>query len=255
MYSRHFKLVVLCILVTALIILTKIPVLAEEPSTLDMKTWVEIKSGPLNVRTCPSTSCSVITDENRPYLVGKLPVGSRIKVLEQESAKDQSGCIEGNCIWLHLDEGYIHSSFVEEIPPPLPLDFVCPGQAEKCIVVDTQHQSAHIIKNGKDIFRTWVSTGKAQIFYGYATPKGIHRVIWRTNMQRMSGGTPGTRSYYNLPGVCKVAYFTSRGDALHAAYWHAFFGQPMSHGCVNMTYYDAGVVFMSTPVGTYVVVL
>ena len=39
---------------------------------------------------------------------------------------------------------------------------------------------------------------------------------------------------YFLPNVPYVVYF-SGGYAIHGAYWHTNFGQPMSHGCVNVS--------------------
>ena len=38
---------------------------------------------------------------------------------------------------------------------------------------------------------------------------------------------------YYLPGVPYVMYFY-QGYGLHGTYWHDNFGQPMSHGCVNL---------------------
>jgi lipoprotein-anchoring transpeptidase ErfK/SrfK len=39
---------------------------------------------------------------------------------------------------------------------------------------------------------------------------------------------------YDLPGVPWCSFFTSTGIAFHGAYWHNDFGQPRSHGCVNL---------------------
>ncbi len=49
----------------------------------------------------------------------------------------------------------------------------------------------------------------------------------------MSGGVKDTPSFYYLPNVPYVMYFHN-DYALHGTYWHANFGQTMSHGCVNL---------------------
>ncbi len=58
----------------------------------------------------------------------------------------------------------------------------------------------------------------------------------KVRAQTMSG--PG----YYLPNVEWVQYFYEE-YAFHGTYWHNKFGQPMSHGCVNMTNEDARWLF------------
>jgi lipoprotein-anchoring transpeptidase ErfK/SrfK len=43
-----------------------------------------------------------------------------------------------------------------------------------------------------------------------------------------------------------------QGYALHGTYWHSNFGQPMSHGCVNLRTADAEWLYQFAPVGTAV---
>ena len=43
---------------------------------------------------------------------------------------------------------------------------------------------------------------------------------------------------YYIEGVTWTIYFY-RGYALHTAYWHDAFGATRSHGCVNLSPYDA----------------
>jgi lipoprotein-anchoring transpeptidase ErfK/SrfK len=42
-----------------------------------------------------------------------------------------------------------------------------------------------------------------------------------------------------------IQYFQD-GYALHAAYWHDQFGQPKSHGCINLAPLDARWLFFFT---------
>lgn len=64
--------------------------------------------------------------------------------------------------------------------------------------------------------------------------------IWaKLKSQRMTG--PG----YDLPNVPFIQYFY-KGYAIHGAYWHANWGTPISHGCVNMKIADAQALFYWT---------
>jgi lipoprotein-anchoring transpeptidase ErfK/SrfK len=48
---------------------------------------------------------------------------------------------------------------------------------------------------------------------------------------------------FELSDVPYVQYFDQGGYALHGAYWHDGFGQPRSHGCINLSPGDARRVF------------
>jgi lipoprotein-anchoring transpeptidase ErfK/SrfK len=47
-------------------------------------------------------------------------------------------------------------------------------------------------------------------------------------------------------------YFDSDAEALHGAYWHNNFGNPMSHGCVNLPLDFAHFLYGWAPLGTMV---
>lgn len=51
-------------------------------------------------------------------------------------------------------------------------------------------------------------------------------------------------SDFDLPGVPFTQYFhLGKGIAIHGAYWHNDFGNPRSHGCVNVPNSDAQWLF------------
>lgn len=120
---------------------------------------------------------------------------------------------------------------------------VTPPQATvtvgKQVVVDLSEQRVYAFENGTLVFTAIASTGLP------ATPTvlGDFKVYHRLESQTMSG--PG----YYLPGVQWVQYFYS-GYALHGTYWHTNFGQPMSHGCVNLRNEDALWLFQWATYGT-----
>jgi len=93
----------------------------------------------------------------------------------------------------------------------------------KQIIVDLSDSRIYAYQDGVLVRSVLVSTGLP------ATPtvQGNFTIQRRVRSQTMSG--PG----YNLPNVEWVLYFY-QGYAIHGTYWHNNFGQPMSHGCVNL---------------------
>ena len=86
-----------------------------------------------------------------------------------------------------------------------------------------------------------VSTGLAWT----PTPTGEFHVWIKLPVTTMAG--PG----YYLPGIHWTMYFYN-AYSTHEAYWHNNFGQPMSHGCVNMRIADAKYIYDRSEVGTLV---
>ncbi|MDP3973457.1 MAG: L,D-transpeptidase [Candidatus Daviesbacteria bacterium] len=74
------------------------------------------------------------------------------------------------------------------------------------------------------------------------TPKGTFYIWYKTRSQVMSGGSKDLGTYYYLPNVPHSMFFY-KGYAIHGAYWHNNFGQPMSHGCVNEPLNYAAQIF------------
>jgi len=109
------------------------------------------------------------------------------------------------------------------------------------IVVDLSTQMTYAYENGNLVFSALVSTGLP------ATPtvQGEYAIWHRTPAQTMTG--PG----YSLPNVQWVMYFY-QGYGFHGTYWHNNFGNPMSHGCVNMTNADAEWLYNFGSIGTNV---
>ncbi|MCA9392220.1 L,D-transpeptidase [candidate division WWE3 bacterium] len=236
------------ITLTAIIASLHLPgvVLAQEPPTYPQ--WVQTTADDgLIIRECASKSCVRISDDNRPSLLTAIPAGGHVKVLEAVEALDEQGCIDGNCVWFRIDEGYISSAYTVDYPDPQPLGHnPCPNE-EACALVDLDSQSLHLFQNGEETLTTWVSTGYLQGF----TRVGNHRVLAKIPVQTMRGGE-GTNAY-KLPLIKWIAYFDEdRGT--HSTYWHYGFGRGRSHGCVNMTLYDAKIVFDALNIGDLVIV-
>jgi LysM repeat protein len=109
----------------------------------------------------------------------------------------------------------------------------------KQIVVDLSQQMVFAFENGQLLRQFVVSTGLPQ----YPTVTGDYAIYVKYTSTRMTGPD------YDLPNVPWTMYFY-RGYGLHGTYWHNNFGQPMSHGCVNMRTPEAEWLFNWAPVGT-----
>lgn len=121
-----------------------------------------------------------------------------------------------------------------------PINAPAPTIAQgKQIIVDLSDSRIYAYENGNMVFTALGSMGLP------ATPtvQGDFTVQREVRSQTMSG--PG----YWLPNVEWVLYFY-RGYAIHGTYWHSNFGQPMSHGCVNLTNEDARWFYEWATIGT-----
>jgi LysM repeat protein len=103
--------------------------------------------------------------------------------------------------------------------------------------LSTQRLTAY--EGSTPVRSTLVSTGLP----GTRTPTGEYRIYVKYTSTAMSG--PG----YYLPNVPYTMYF-HRGYGLHGTYWHANFGRPMSHGCINLPTPEAQWIYNWAPIGT-----
>lgn len=119
------------------------------------------------------------------------------------------------------------------------------GETERWIDVNLSTQSLVAYEGDTPVYNALVSSGLPQ----WPTVTGQFRTYIKYESQTMNGYLLGY-DYY-LPDVPYVMYFYE-DYAIHGAYWHNNFGQPMSHGCVNTSIPDAGWLFNWAPVGTLV---
>lgn len=114
-------------------------------------------------------------------------------------------------------------------------------QGRRWVEIDLSEQTLTAWDNDDVYMQTRISSGTSQ----YPTPTGLFH-IWHMNpVQTMSG--PG----YSLPNVRFNMYFF-HDYAMHGTWWHDNFGQPMSHGCVNMTNEEAERLYHFVSLGTEV---
>ncbi|MGD1991892.1 MAG: L,D-transpeptidase [Anaerolineae bacterium] len=127
-------------------------------------------------------------------------------------------------------------------PTPIP-DPAAPVEVngDRWIDIDLSEQLLTAYEGDTPVRQVAVSTGLPAT----PTPEGQFRIWIKLEADDMEG--PG----YYLPDVPYVMYF-HMGYGLHGVYWHANFGQPMSHGCVNMPTSEAEWLFYWAEVGTLV---
>ncbi len=128
--------------------------------------------------------------------------------------------------------------------------------AEKRIEINTGIQRLYAFEGEELIYDFVVSTGKKP----WGTPHGTYYPWIKLRYDDMTGGTPGTTTYYDLPNVPWVVYFYNehqprwKGYAIHGTYWHNNFGTPMSHGCINLKIPDARKIYNWIDFNTKIVV-
>jgi hypothetical protein len=117
---------------------------------------------------------------------------------------------------------------------------------EKWIDVNITKQVLVAYEGTKPVFTTLVSSGEAGLG-DPETTKSTKRGIFRIHTKYMSITMDSTivGEEFELRDVPYVQYFEN-GYALHGAYWHDVFGQPKSHGCVNLAPEDARRLFFWT---------
>lgn len=134
-------------------------------------------------------------------------------------------------------------SMIDEQEPPKSVLAASTDDTRR-IEVDLTNQKVYAFEGNSKIHEFLISSGK-----WYPTPTGEFRIWSKVRSQKMSGGSKALRTYYYLPNVPYVMFFSNneiaryRGFSLHGTYWHNNFGHPMSHGCVNMRTEDAKVLY------------
>ena len=121
----------------------------------------------------------------------------------------------------------------------------------KRIVVDVSQEMLYAYDGDVLFMKEPISTGLEFT----PTPRGTFLIFKKTPARYMQGPLPGVSDQvYDLPGVPWDLYFTQDGAVIHGAYWHDHFGEPWSHGCVNLSPQNAKKLYLWAEVGVPVTV-
>lgn len=121
-----------------------------------------------------------------------------------------------------------------------------PDKLKKLIRVNLNEQTLAYYFNDIELEKFLISSGIASM----PTPRGKFSVL--DKVPNKTYGGVGYNFYY--PNTRWNLHFTTQRLQffIHGAYWHNNFGQPMSHGCVNVSYAQMERLYNFTEVGTEV---
>lgn len=121
-----------------------------------------------------------------------------------------------------------------------------PIKVEKLIKVNLASQRLEYYFGGKTLGSFAISGGVKSM----PTPKGNFTVLKKIPLKNYGGA-----NYYYPNTKWNLNFYNKKyGYYIHGAYWHNKFGQPMSHGCVNVSYENMEPLYNWAQVGTKVVI-
>ena len=153
-------------------------------------------------------------------------------------------------VWYELYDSHLQESFYApatdlRLVPDEELRPLSPDVPEerKHIHVDTATQSVTAFEDEQAVLTARCSSGGR----GTRTPLGEFSTYHKGPTIHMTNdGASDAGRGYDLPGVPWVSFFTGSGISFHGTYWHNDFGQPRSHGCVNLLPADARFIYRWT---------
>jgi len=197
--------------------------LAQEPVAMDVVPQEPVMS---DVPGAINSTYTVQPGENLSQIAGRFNVDWRT-VAQMNGIVDPNNIEAGVQLIIpavNAQGGAVDLGIVSQ-PFNVPVPTITTG---KQIIIDLSDSRIYAYEDGVLVYSALGSTGLP------ATPTviGDFEIYNRVRSQTMSGPD------YYLPNVEWVLYFY-RGYAIHGTYWHSNWGQPMSHGCVNLTNEDA----------------
>lgn len=129
----------------------------------------------------------------------------------------------------------------EEVTP------ISPDVEDKRVVVDVGWgvQMLSCYEGNSEVYFCRVSSGQEDGSTPLSPFPSPGFQIWRKLFSLHMGGNTASGSW-DVPAVGWTSLFVGEGVAIHSTYWHNNFGEPMSHGCVNVSPDDAKWIFRWT---------
>ncbi len=183
-----------------------------------MPAWARKNKQGVTVRAAPHT---------RALAVGTLPARERVSILEM--TVDDAWAKIGEARWVATSELHVARASA----PPVDVR----GDQERWLDVDLDEQVVIAFEGRRPVYATLVSSGAKK----WPTPSGIYR-IWLKFAETDMSGQMGDEQPYSVATVPWTMFF-AKDFAFHTAYWHDKFGDPRSHGCVNLSPRDARALY------------
>jgi hypothetical protein len=132
------------------------------------------------------------------------------------------------------------------------LDKLAIDSSSSCrrVDVDLTSQTLVVIENCQLVFATLISSAKAPA----KTPEGTFTIFYKEERLPLFANerVASSESFY-LADVPWLMFFHENW-AIHGAYWHDHFGEPWSHGCINVSPYDALWLYKWSKLGDMIVI-
>jgi lipoprotein-anchoring transpeptidase ErfK/SrfK len=130
---------------------------------------------------------------------------------------------------------YIPARHIRAIPDEelAPLSPEVPS-GDKLVEVNLTQQLVLAFEGSRLVFATRAATGTQYRSGRWTTPPGEFITSYKRPTRHMAAGDIASNGF-DLPGVPWVLYITKSGISFHGTYWHNDYGQPRSHGCINLT--------------------
>lgn len=179
----------------------------------------------------------------RSAIVRAQPRGREVTRLPRLTRLQLDTSVDG--AWLRLQDGtYVSSRDVtrpvlRERPPEL-------AETQRWVDVNVATQTMVAYEGSRPVYATAISTGRRGAHT--STPLGLHKVWAKLRTSDMDDlEREDIERNYAMQAVPWVQYF-EHSNGFHAAFWHERFGERHSHGCVNLSPFDARWLFeWSTP--------
>ena len=127
-------------------------------------------------------------------------------------------------------------AYFELQPPPESI-----AENEKWIRINLTEQTLEAYEGTTPVFVTLISSGIADS-EETVTPTGEFSIKFKHLTDDMTGSVGDGEDVYSVADVPWVQYIY-RNIALHASFWHSKYGNPKSHGCINLSPADARFLF------------
>ena len=126
----------------------------------------------------------------------------------------------------------------EEVAPISPdLD-----PALKTIVADVYYQTLSCYEGNTEVYFCKMASGVKE----FATPVGTFYAWRKMYSINMSASVSQNGAGYDTSAVSWPTFINGDGIAIHATFWHNYFGTPRSHGCLNLKPEDAKWIYRWT---------
>ncbi len=195
---------------------------------------------------------AIAVSSKRPgdwVIVRDAPGGGRVRRLSPRAVVqllEERKNSEGTVIGYDIAEGEFVARadlrLVELVDPP-PLT----GATERWFDVNLSTQILVAYEGATPVYTTLISSGTRR----NPTETGIFR-IWIKFSETSMSGRMGESDAYSVSTVPWTQFYEN-DFALHTSYWHDYFGQQRSHGCVNLSPRDARFLYFwsepAVPIG------